>query len=208
MYFDFSTTSDAARSKFLHAAIVPRPIAWVSSLDAAGRPNLAPFSFFNVFSTEPPILGLGIGKRQPGEPKHTARNILETEEFVVNLVDYACRAAMNVTGTDVEDGVDESALADLDMCMSNKVAPRRVADSPVAFECVLHQAIELASDRHLILGRIVAMHIDERFLTHSPSGDFHILTPELDLIGRMHGNGWYTRTDHLFQMLRLKPDAL
>lgn len=208
MYFDFSSSSAALRGKLLHSAVVPRPIAWVSTQDAAGRCNLAPFSFFNVFSTDPPILGLGIGKRRPGEPKHTGRNILQTGEFVVNLVRFDSCHAMNVSGTDVDDGVSEAALAGLDMRESRQVTPRRIAESPVAMECLLHEAIALSPDQHLILGRIVAMHIDEAFLTPAPSGDPHVLTPELDLIGRMHGNGWYLRTDRLFQMPRLEPDAL
>lgn len=161
-----------------------------------------------MFSTEPPILGLGIGKRNPGEPKHTARNILETGEFVVNLVRYASREAMNVSGTDVGDGVDEAALAGLEMRDSCQIMPQRVAESPVALECVLHKTIRLAPEQHLILGRIVAMHIDEQFLTPSPSGDPHVLTQDLDLIGRMHGSGWYLRTDNLFQVPLLNPEGL
>jgi flavin reductase (DIM6/NTAB) family NADH-FMN oxidoreductase RutF len=208
MYFDLSSTSPAACSKLLHAVVVPRPISWVSTVDSAGAPNLAPFSFFNVFSTEPPIVGLGIGTRAPSVPKHTAQNILATGEFVVNLVTYDCRTMMNVTGADFDDGVDESVVAGLEMIVSNRVAPRRVAQSPIALECLLHQATELAPGRHLILGRVIALHIEDRFLTPSASGDPHVLVPELDLIGRMHGNGWYTRTDHLFQMPRVKPDEL
>ena len=203
MQFDLSAISEAARSKLLHSSVVPRPIAWVSSLSAAGSPNLAPFSFFNIFSTDPAIVGLGIGRRSPGEPKHTARNILETSEFVINLVDHANRDAMNMTGADVDDDIDESVLAGIEMIASASVKPRRVASSPIAFECVLHQSINLTADRHLILGRILTMHIDDSML--APTGDFHVATPQLDLIGRMHGAGWYTRTDHLFQMPRIKP---
>lgn len=208
MDFDFSADSAPLFGKLLRSAVVPRPIAWVSTEDAAGRRNLAPFSYFNIFSSDPPILGLGIGRRGPGEPKHTARNILETGEFVVNLVPYTSRDAMNVSGADVADGVDEAALAGIGMCASRRVRPGRVADSPVALECLLHETVVLAPDQHLILGRIVAMHIDDRFLAPSPSGTPHVLTPDLDLIGRMHGSGWYLRTESLFQVPRVRPEEL
>jgi len=203
MDFDFAGLSPAAQDKLLHSTIVPRPIAWVSTQSAAGVPNLAPFSFFNVFSTEPPILGLGIGRRSRGGPKHTARNILDTGAFVINLVSHANRDAMNVTGADVEDGVDESVLAGLDMVPSLRVAPRRVAGSPVAIECQLHQSIELAPERYLILGRVVSMSIDDALILDAEK--HYVDAPGLDLIARMHGQGWYSRTDHLFQMLRIQP---
>lgn len=203
MYFDLAALPEEAADKLLHSTVVPRPIAWVSSLDAEGRGNLAPFSFFNVFSTRPPIVGLGIGARADdgARPKDTAANIVATREFVVNVVGFASRAAMNVSGSVVPTGVDEAELAGVGMIASARVKPRRVAASPVALECVLQQAIELAPANHLILGRVVAVHIADAMVLDAER--FHVDAPGLDLIGRMHGSGWYARTTDLFQMVRI-----
>lgn len=201
MFFDFSALPVGASDKLLHSTVVPRPIAWVTSEDREGRTNLAPFSFFNVFCTDPPLVGLGIGRRLSCTPKDTAKNIRETGEFVINLVSYENRLAMNITGTDADAGVDESQLAGLEMIASTFVQPRRVASSPVSIECVLHQALEFAPHRHLIVGRVLAMHVADDLV--QDSAKFYVATPKLDLIGRMHGSGWYTRTDNLFQMKRV-----
>lgn len=202
MQFDLATLPEEAIDKLLHSTIAPRPIAWISSMDRLGRGNLAPFSFFNAFSTKPPIIGVGIGaRRDGGGPKDTAANIIETGEFVVNLVNYDNRAAMNVTGGEEPAEVDEAQLAGLEMTASTRVKPQRVAASPVALECILEQSIELAPANNLIVGRVVTIHVaDDKVLDPER---FHIDTPGLDLIGRMHGGGWYTRTTSLFQMKRV-----
>lgn len=154
-----------------------------------------------MFSTNPPIIGIGIGARAPGIPKDTARNILETGEFVVSLVTHENRMAMDVRGSNVAPDVDESELAGLEMLGSVKVKPRRVAASPVSIECALDQSVPLGDDRILILGRVVAMHIDDAMM--EDPGRFYVDTPRLDVIGRMHGSGWYARTSDLFQMKRV-----
>lgn len=201
MYFDLSALPSEALDKLLHSTIVPRPIAWVSTLAPGGTGNLAPFSFFNVFSTNPPILGIGIGPRASGEPKDTARNIADTREFVVNIVGYENRVAMNVTGTDSEPETDESELAGLEMVASVKVKPRRVAASAVSLECVLDRAVPLGNGRTLFLGGVVAMHVDDAMIEDADR--FYIDTPKLDTIGRMHGSGWYARTTDFFQLKRV-----
>ena len=132
-------------------SVAPRPIAWVSTLSASGQPNLAPFSFFNVLCVDPPLLGFCPGLREPkqtdashGEPKDTLRNIRETREFVVNVVTYDLLRPMNVTSGDYDPSMNEFELAKVTPVRSRLVRPARVAESPVSFECKLHQILDFS----------------------------------------------------------------
>ena len=201
MFFDFDRISADNRYKLLVSTVVPRPIAWVVSVDLAGRVNAAPFSFFNAVSQEPPIVVIGIGGREPGRSKDTAENIRHTPEFVVNLVNVACAEPMNVTAIEWGPEVRELEEAGLTPIPSEKVRPPRIAESPVSLECVKHATVELGADRSVVFGRVVAMHVaDEAVLD---AAKCYIDTPKLDLIGRMHGRGWYTRTRDRFEMPRI-----
>lgn len=205
MLFDFDALSPDNRYKLLTATVVPRPIAWITSLDAAGRLNAAPFSFFNALVGDPPIVGIGIGGRHAGREagrwKDSAANIRARGEFVVNLVPHALREQMNVTAIEFDATVDEVAEAGLTTVPSARVAPPRLADSPVALECERFVILEVAVDRTIVLGRVVAMHVrDDAVLD---AARCHIDTPRLDLIGRMHGGGWYARTTDRFEMPRI-----
>jgi flavin reductase (DIM6/NTAB) family NADH-FMN oxidoreductase RutF len=140
----------------LISAVGPRPIAWVSSLSASGQPNLAPFSFFNAVCAKPPLLAFAPGMRLPkksgatgeigrapiGAPKDTLRNIRETREFVISIVTYDLAEAMNQTAGDYDASVNEFELAKVASADSKIVRPRRVAESPVSFECKLHQILD------------------------------------------------------------------
>jgi flavin reductase (DIM6/NTAB) family NADH-FMN oxidoreductase RutF len=191
-------------------AVAPRPIAWVSSLSASGQPNLAPFSFFNVVCVNPPLLGFSPSMRSPkksrmreafGEPKDTLRNIRETREFVVNIVTYELAEAMNLTSGEYDASVNEFEVANLTSAPSRVVHPRRVAESPVSFECKLHQILEFnpgPEGSSLVIGEIVSIHIDERYLK-----DGRLHRDSLALIGRM-GGMQYTRTTERFEMIRPK----
>ncbi len=201
MHFDFTTLPAPARDKLLHSTIVPRPIAWISSENELRRGNLAPFSFFNVFAADPPIVGMGVNRSRFGGRKDTARNILETREFVVNLVDFASRQAMNISASEVASDVDEAELAAVEMTASLMVRPRRVLRAPVAMECRLHHTVELGVDNMLILGEVVVMYVADGMIEDVER--HYVDTPKLDLIARMHGQGWYSRTDSLFQMKRI-----
>ena len=201
MLFDFAAIPAWERYKVLVSTITPRPIAWVVSQDANGRLNAAPFSFFNAFAGDPPIVGIGISSHEPGRPKDSRQNIRETREFVVNLVSEEVAAAMNITAIEFEANVDELAEAQLKTIASVYVKPPRIAASPVAMECALHQIVELAPDTGLVLGRVLAMHVrDDAVLDPAK---YYIDTPKLKLIGRMHGTGWYARTSDLFEMERI-----
>lgn len=155
------------------AILAPRPIAWVSSLDAEGRVNLAPFSFFNGVSEAPPIImfaphGPKVGK---DERKDTLANILETGEFVVNLVNWALRDAMNITSGPYDRDVDEFERAGLEKAPAELVAPPRVAAAPAALECRFVTRTELPSDdpthtNGVIFGEVIGIHISDDILTN------------------------------------------
>ena len=202
MLFDFATLSAQNRYKLLVSTVVPRPIAWVTTQDEAGQVNAAPYSFFNTFGNEPPVIVIGIGGRKPGDAKDTGGNIRTTGEFVVNLVNRDSMAAMNVTAIDFGPEVDELAEAGLTAIPSTKVKPPRIAESPVALECERMMLIDLHVDRTLVVGRVLAMHIrDDAVMDPTRC---YIDTPKLDLVGRMHGAGFYTRTDDLIEMARIQ----
>jgi flavin reductase (DIM6/NTAB) family NADH-FMN oxidoreductase RutF len=189
------------RYKLLVSTITPRPIAWVVSQDASGLVNAAPYSFFNAFAGDPPVIGIGMGSHEPGRPKDSRVNIRQTGQFVVNLVSEETAEAMNVTAITFEPGVNEVAQAGLSTLPSVRVKPPRIAESPVAMECELIQIVDLGSDSGLVLGRVLAMHIrDDAILD---AAKHYINTPALKLIGRMHGAGWYARTSDLFEMPRI-----
>jgi flavin reductase (DIM6/NTAB) family NADH-FMN oxidoreductase RutF len=189
-------------------SVAPRPIAWVSTVSAAGQPNLAPFSFFNAVCVDPPLLAFAPGLRQAkqkeggsGEAKDTLRNIRETKEFVVNVVTYDLREAMNVTSGEYDASVNEFELAKLTPQAPQVVKPPRVAESPVSFECKLHQILDFSTaptSGSLVIGEVVSIHINDANLK-----DGKLDRNSLDLIGRM-GGLQYTRTTQRFEMVRPK----
>ena len=189
-------------------SVAPRPIAWVSTTSASGQHNLAPFSFFNVVCVDPPLLAFAPGLRRPrqpeaarGEAKDTLRNIRETREFVVNVVTYELAEAMNLTSGEYDASVNELALAKLTPEPSQLVRPPRVAESPVSFECKLHQILDFSNaptGGSLVIGQIVSIHINDANLK-----DGKLDRNSLDLIGRM-GGLQYTRTTDRFEMVRPK----
>ena len=200
MLFDFKQIPGKERYKLMVSTVTPRPIAWVVSQDANGVLNAAPFSFFNVFSGDPAVVAIGIGDRKPGQAKDSRANIRETGEFVVNLVAEWNAEAMNVTGIEFDPSVDELAQAGLTPAPSARVKPPRIAESPVAFECQLMQIVDL-EQTGLVLGRVLAMHVRDEFVLDAEK--YYIDTPNLKLLGRMHGRGWYARTSDLFDMPRI-----
>ncbi|MFO6448354.1 flavin reductase family protein [Erythrobacter sp. NE805] len=190
MRFDMARLSDAQRYKLMAGAIVPRPIAWVSTLSAEGVGNLAPYSFFNMMGSSPPLMVLGTMRLPGGRLKDTAANILATREFVIHLVGESQLAAMNATCVDAPSEVDEAALAGLDMVPSERVAPPTIAAAPAAFECRLHQTVDAPPDTVILIGEVLAMAIDDAFL------DAERLRPDpyaMGLVGRVTGTGTYTR---------------
>jgi flavin reductase (DIM6/NTAB) family NADH-FMN oxidoreductase RutF len=191
-------------------SVGPRPIAWVSTLSSSGQRNLAPFSFFNAVCMDPPVLAFAPGLRPPkaqgpgeipGEAKDTLRNIRETKEFVVNIVTYELAEAMNLTSGEYDPSIDEFALAKVNPEPSKIVRAPRVAESPVSFECRLHQIIDFSNrptSSSLVMGQVVSIHMSD---AHMKDGKLD--RNSLDLIGRM-GGIQYTRTSQRFDMVRPK----
>jgi flavin reductase (DIM6/NTAB) family NADH-FMN oxidoreductase RutF len=199
MIFDMETLEAQNRYKILTATVTPRPIAWVTTLSASGVINAAPFSFFNVMGHEPPTVAIGL-LAGSGRFKDTAANILETGEFVVNLVAERNAEAMNITCIDAPPDVDELTLAGLTAVASNTVRPPRIAESPVSFECRVLSSLVTGPRQTAVIGRIVRAHVDDAMILDKER--CHIDTQALHLIARMHGSGWYARSSDLFQIDR------
>ncbi|HTK02550.1 MAG TPA: flavin reductase family protein [Bordetella sp.] len=202
MNFDFSQLAPTDAFKLLSSVVVPRPIAWVVSQSPQGRLNAAPFSFFNIVSSDPPIVALGIGPRG-GQLKDTSRNILATGEFVINVASAELAEQMNRTSLDYIADVNELTRAGLTTAPSLLVGPPRIAQSPAALECRVWQHLEAAPQRVIVLAHVVAMYLSDEAILNQQK--FYVDTPGLQLLGRMHGAGWYAHTNNLFQMLA--PDA-
>ncbi|KUR74656.1 flavin reductase family protein [Novosphingobium sp. FSW06-99] len=198
MHFDFSQVSATDRYRLMASAITPRPIAWVTSQSATGVRNAAPYSFFNMMGADPPILVIGMMRRADGTHKDSAANVLETGEFVVNLVCEADAPAMNLTCIDAPPGVDEIALADLATTPSLAIAPPRIATAPVAMECRVYQAEDIGATT-LVIGQVLHFHVQDEF--YNPASR-RIDTPAMHLVGRVHGSGFYARATDLFELHR------
>jgi flavin reductase (DIM6/NTAB) family NADH-FMN oxidoreductase RutF len=187
------------RNQLINGLIYPRPIAWVSTISSDGIRNLAPFSFFNAFSFNPPTVGVSPGSRH-GTPKDTLANLRATGEFVINLVSASLADTANATSAELAPGVDEWELAGVTPVASETVAPARVEQAPAALECRVHQIVELGADEpsnSLVIGRVLRVHVLDDAL------DEHYLPrPEvLDLVGRMGGDLW-ARTRQRFILPR------
>ena len=183
--------------KLLVNTVLPRPIALVSTRSAAGVVNTAPFSFFNVMGSEPPIVALGLegDANAVDHLKDTTRNILATGDFVVNLVDKPLAEAMSVCGVAFPTGQSEHQHAGLDTVPSVQIAPPRIAQSPVQFECRLHTTLAFGAHRHVVIGEIVHLHCRDDILTDKGHIDIDALNP----IGRIHGTDWYVDMKSRFQ---------
>ncbi|GLI96376.1 flavin reductase family protein [Sphingobium sp. BS19] len=198
MEFDFAALTGAERYKLMAAAITPRPIAWLTTVSPEGVRNAAPYSFFNMMGAEPPLVAIGLMRRADGSYKDSARNILETREFVVNLVSESDAEAMNFTCIDAPPGFDELEAAHLETVPSTLIVPPRIASAPVTMECRLHQSIEVGLTT-IVLGEVVKFHVRDDLVDPER---LHIDTIAMGLIARMHGAGWYTRCTDMLQLTR------
>lgn len=200
MEFDFTTLPAAARYKILGSAITPRPIAWVTTRSVSGVINAAPFSFFNVLGSDPPLVAIGLLGGSQGPFQDTGVNIADTGEFVVNLVSEADSAAMNVTCMDAPPEVDEAEAAGLQLAASTLVTPPRIASAPASFECREYHRHTHDSGQIIILGEVVCAHVRDEFVIDAEN--HYLDTEAMDLVARMHGRGIYARTKDLFEMAR------
>ena len=185
----------------LQGAVAPRPIAFVSSINRAGAVNLSPFSFFNLFSANPPILVFSPSRRvRDKSTKHTLENVLEVPEVVIHVVGHSLVEQMSLASTEYAKGVNEFVKAGLTEVPSNLVAPPRVKEAPLAFECRVNQVISLGEEGgagNLVICEVLQIHLDERILDASGA----IAPLKLDPVARLGGN-WYTKitAESLFQI--------
>ena len=186
---EFST---AKLHTYLLSAVAPRPIAFASTIDANGKPNLSPFSFFNVFSANPPILIFSPARRvRDNTIKHTLVNAEATKEVVINVVNYDIVQQMSLSSTEYPEGVNEFEKAGLTMLKSDVVKPFRVAESPVQMECKVNQIVHLGENAgagNLIICEVVKMHVSEDVLDENGAIDQN----KLDLVSRA-GGSYYSR---------------
>ncbi len=192
MIIDPQTIPVAQLQGYLQSAVAPRPIAFASTVDAAGTVNLSPFSFFNVFSANPPILIFSPARRVTNNTtKHTLDNVLQVPEVVINVVNFGLVEQASLASTEYPQGVNEFVKAGLTAAASTTVRPPRVAESPVSFECTVEQVIPLGAEGgagNLVVCQVRLIHIRDEYLDAQGRLD----TERLDLVARMGGN-WYTR---------------
>jgi flavin reductase (DIM6/NTAB) family NADH-FMN oxidoreductase RutF len=199
MFYEVAKNDHGLPYDPIKAIVAPRPIGWITSMSAKGEINLAPYSFFNAFSTRPPIVGFSSEGM-----KDSVALVEETGEFVCNLATYDLRDAMNTTSAGVARGINEMELAGLAPAPSRLVKPPRVAAAPCAMECRWLKTVALTdldgteTDRHLVLGVVVAVHIDDRFIK-----DGMVDTAAMRPIARCGYND-YAVVDSVFAMKRPK----
>lgn len=200
MFVDFQKLTPRDAHPWILNAVNPRPIAWVSTLSAAGKTNLAPFSFFQGICSNPPTLMFCGANDRTGKKKDSVINVGQVPEFVVNIVPYALRDVMNDTSAPLPHGESEFEKFHIASAPSTLVKPPRVTAAPVAFECRLDRIVIIGDDGPLsgnvVFGTVLCAHVSESVLT-----DGAIDPRKLDTIGRMGGD-YYTRTTELFTIKR------
>ncbi len=184
----------------LSTAVAPRPICFASTVDAEGKVNLSPYSFFNVFSSNPPVMVFSPTRSgRDNSLKHTHQNVVEVPEVVINVVNHAMAEQMSLSSTAYDKDVNEFVKAGFTEVPSVKVKPPRVGEAPVSFECRVLEVVELGQipgAGNLIIAQVDMIHINDEYLT-----DNVLDTEKLDLVGRMGGN-WYIRAikESLFEI--------
>lgn len=199
VHFDFAELSARERYKLLIGTVIPRPIAFITTLSRDGRRNAGPFSFFNVLTHDPAIVAIGIENYEDGRMKDTARNIRETEEFTVHIVDDALAAQMEICAIKFGPDVDELAEAGLETVPGEAVRSPRIVSAPAALECRRHMTIEVGKAREIVLGQVLGIHIRADIVDPTR---LHVDQIKMDAIGRLGGHG-YARTRDQFDIKTL-----
>jgi flavin reductase (DIM6/NTAB) family NADH-FMN oxidoreductase RutF len=200
MQFDIDKMAAMDRYELLLGTVVPRPIALVTTISSDGAVNAAPYSLFNVMGHDPAIVMFSVLAHPEKRLKDTANNILATKEFVINLVSESVAEAMNITCIDAPSGTNELELAKLKTFPSVKVKPPRISESPIAYECRFLTSLSFGPNQAIIAGQIVHADVDDRVVLDAARG--LVDTPELNLIGGMHGAKWHTKLSDRFAMDR------
>jgi len=199
MRFDLDQVDASIAYKLLAATVMPRPIAWVVTVSPDGQLNAAPYSFFNAMGSAPPTVAIGLIADPKRGFKDTARNIFETGEFVVNLVPEEMVEDMNITALDAPSDIDELAIAKLPTSASQHITPPRISNSPVAFECVSLSSVVTGPRQTIVIGRVLAVHVKDKFVQDPEQG--YIDTAALNLVGRSFGSD-YVRSRDTFSLQR------
>lgn len=199
-HFDLTALPQSARYKLLTACVVPRPIAWVSTLGEGGRVNLAPFSFFNVLGSDPPVIAFAPGDRPDGTPKDTALNIPAGADFTVNLVSRELAETMNASATEFPAEYGEADTLGIALEPGLLVRTPRVTLSPVALECREVQTLRIGRNR-IVLGEVLGLSLRSDAVQSAER--HHVDSAQLDLIGRMGGRGGYATTRDAFEIRRI-----
>jgi len=197
MTFDLESVTPAERYRLLSSLITPRPIAWITTCDSEGNLNAAPFSFFNVFGSNPPLIVFAPGNKDRDTPKDTAKNIRRHQEFVVHTVDEALGGHMVATSATLPHGENELSGLPLTTVPSQKISVPRIAEAPVALECTEHSTIEIGTNR-LVIGLVHLIHARDGILAE----DGHLQPESYHPLGRMASPDWYTRTFDQFEIPR------
>ncbi len=203
--YDFSTLEAHKMHRLLSSVITPRPIAWVSTLSKARLVNVAPYSFFNIVSDDPPLVVLGIGDGErgtAGDVKDTLVNIRELGEFVVNIVDRANAAAMVASAVNYPPEISEAETLGLSMANGKFIDTPYLTSCPAALECRLYDLMLLPTRRAVVFGQVVAMHVSAGIVSNPER--LHVDIHALDAIGRLSGDGWYLGEEGLFQQKTLR----
>jgi flavin reductase (DIM6/NTAB) family NADH-FMN oxidoreductase RutF len=193
MIIDTTNIEKEELYKLLIGSVLPRPIAWVGTIDKDGKPNLAPFSFFNVASIAPPVISISILNKTNGIKKDSLANIQSTKAFSVSIVSRTLAEKMAITGVDYEPEINEFEIAEVSCVPCSRITSVRVGEAKVSLECRLHSITSFGDDEkagNLILANIVAMHVDDDILKW-PSIDM----VDLDAIGRLSGPYYSTIKD-------------
>jgi flavin reductase (DIM6/NTAB) family NADH-FMN oxidoreductase RutF len=198
MVIDPKTLSAREAYNLLVSVVVPRPIAFITSMNVDENVNAAPYSFFNAISSSPPLVIISVGRKN-GAMKHTAKNILRVKEFVVNLVTKKLLQSMNISSADWPPEISEIEQSNLTLAPSISIKTPRIAESPVQCECLLHSHQEIGNEPvDLIIGEIVQFHVKDDLYSTGTIDQEH-----LEPIARMGGN-FYSRTSDLFELERYK----
>lgn len=200
--FNLADLSATDAYKLLRNVVTPRPIALVTTIDENGIVNAAPFSFFNAIAFDPCMVVLGLEARPDGSPKDTSRNIRDSREFVVNMVDRAMAEKMNACATPLPHGESEIPLSGFTVEPSETIRPPRVAEAPVALECTRHTTLELGNRREIVVGEVRSISVRDALVLDEEK--LHIDHIGLDTIGRLGANLYATSRD-TFAMKR--PDG-
>ncbi len=194
MHLDLAELTPQDRYKVLTSLVVPRPIAWVSTISKEGMTNIAPFSFFSIMGSKPPILTFAPGNKTPDTPKDTAQNIMDTKEFVVNLVD-------SHTAPQMVESAKPHTVSEIDLCELTPVAslaikPPRIKESPVSMECKLHDILHIGQNR-MVIGEILHLHVRDQLIDPE---SYHLTGNDYTPIGRMASPNFYCNTQDQFQL--------